>query len=226
MTYRTLFFDLDDTLYASSNGLWNAIRERMGLYMVERLGLPADQVAEIRRNYFKTYGTTLRGLQLHYQVDADEYLAYVHDLSLRDYLQPAPQLCEMLSGLPQRRWIFTNADYDHARRVLGIMGLDDCFEGIIDIRAMDWACKPEETAYRRALALAGETDPYACVMLDDSPANLSGAHRLGITTVLVGENGSGRGDTPHPQDWPDVDVILPDINHLPFRMPQLWKQKT
>lgn len=225
MTYRTLFFDLDDTLYDSSSGLWNAIRERMGLYMIERLKLPAEQVPDIRRKFFKTYGTTLRGLQIHYEVDADEYLAYVHDLPLREYIQPAPRLHEILCSLPQPRWIFTNSDGNHARRVLMTMELEDCFNGIVDIRAMDWACKPEEAAYRRAMALAGETDPSECVLFDDSPANLNGARLMGFTTALVGENGSGRGEDEHPGQ-PVADYLLPDLYHLPIRMSQLWNRTT
>jgi putative hydrolase of the HAD superfamily len=89
MSYTTLFFDLDDTLYSPKNGLWLAIRERMGEYMAERLGLPRDEIPAIRHLYYTTYGTTLRGLQRHYQVDSDDYLAYVHDLPLERYLQPA-----------------------------------------------------------------------------------------------------------------------------------------
>ena len=40
----TLFFDLDDTLYPSASGLWEAIRQRMTTYMEERLGFSADEV--------------------------------------------------------------------------------------------------------------------------------------------------------------------------------------
>ncbi len=58
-------------------------------------------------------GTTMRGLQIHHQIDTDDYLAYVHDLPLHDYLYPNPQLRSLLTSLPQRRWIFTNADADY-----------------------------------------------------------------------------------------------------------------
>ena len=157
MGYSTIFFDLDDTLYASSNGLWEAIQARMNRYMAERLNIPQDKVPELRRSYYETYGTTLRGLQRHYQVDADDYLNYVHDLPLQEYLSPAPDFRAMVLSLPQKRWVFTNADDDHARRVLAILGLSDCFAGIIDVRAIAFACKPEPVAYHRALALAGKS---------------------------------------------------------------------
>jgi pyrimidine 5'-nucleotidase len=214
MTFTTLFFDLDDTLYASSNGLWSAIRARMGQYMVERVGLPAEQVPALRRTYFETYGTTLRGLQKHHQVDADDYLAYVHDLPLEFYLQPAPELRAMLVSLPQTRWIFTNADAAHAARVLAILGLDGCFAGVIDVRAIQFACKPEPVAYQRALAIAGAPSPSQCVLLDDSAVNLAAARQMGFTTVWVSQNGHLN---------PAAHYTLPDLMALPQVLPELWE---
>ncbi len=214
MTYSTIFFDLDDTLYASSNGLWEAIRERMGEYMAERLGLPREEIPALRRSYYETYGTTLRGLQRHYQVDPNDYLDYVHDLPLEQYLEPAPDLRALILSLLQKRWVFTNADADHARRVLATLGLSDCFDGIIDVRAIEFACKPEPIAYQRALALAGNPLPHECVMLDDSTHNLTGAHELGFTTVLVNSNGAAH---------PAVRYHIHSLLELPRIMPELWE---
>lgn len=213
MTYTDLFFDLDDTLYDNSNGLWEAIRGRMSQYMVEKLGLPENEVPALRRTYFLTYGTTLRGLQRHHNVNADDYLSYVHDLPLEKYIQPVHELKDMLMTLAQKRWIFTNADVDHARRVLGVLELEGCFEAIIDVRAIEFACKPEEIAYRRALHLAGDPVPNQCVLLDDSPANLLTAHQLGFTTVLISRNGDAH---------PCIDLTIPSLINLPEVMPNLW----
>ncbi len=190
MNFSTIFFDLDDTLYPSTTGLWGVLRERMVRYMGERMDLPQEQVLALRREYFEKYGTTLRGLQIHHHIDVDDYLAYVHDVPLEEYLQPDPRLRQMLLSLPQHKWIFTNADSQHSQRVIAALNLEGCFEGIIDIRRNEWICKPEAEAYRRAMAFAGESCPQRCLMLDDSPRNLEPAHRLGIFTVLVGSNQS------------------------------------
>jgi putative hydrolase of the HAD superfamily len=214
MLYTTLFFDLDDTLYNNDCGLWFAIRERMGHYMYERMGVPEEQVMSLRRHYFETYGTTLRGLQLHHQIDADEYLAYVHDLPLQEFIQPIPGLRQLVLSLPQRRWIFTNADANHARRVLSVLELEGCFLGIIDINALQYNCKPTLAAYQRAMAIAGETDPHHCVLLDDSPANLAPARKLGFTTILVGTDSKPN---------PAAQISLPELMALPDAMPELWR---
>ena len=73
--------------------------------------------------YYIHYGTTLRGLQIHYGIQPKEYLNFVHDLPLHQYLQPNPALREMLRSIPKKRWIFTNSDQPHVERVLSILGI-------------------------------------------------------------------------------------------------------
>ena len=66
-------FDLDDTLYPASCGLWPVLVMRMEQYMVERLGIEAAQVPEMRRRYLAGFGSTLNGLRREYNLDAIEY---------------------------------------------------------------------------------------------------------------------------------------------------------
>lgn len=213
--FTTIFFDLDDTLYDKDNGLWQAIRSRMGVYIENLLGLPPDEVAALRRDYFEKYGTTLRGLQIHHQVDSDDYLAYVHDLVLEEFLQPDPELVAMLKSLPMKKYIFTNADAAHAQRVLNLLGANGTFDGILDVRALEFLCKPEPGAYRKALQMAGVVQPENCLYLDDSPRNLSAARRMGITTVLVGDS---RPD-------PSAHYSIANVKDLPKILPELWSEQ-
>lgn len=209
---QTIFFDLDDTLYDKQNGLWEAIRSRMGKYMQNLLQLPPEEISALRRVYFETYGTTLRGLQINHQVDSDEYLEYVHNLPLEQYIQPDPELKKMIRSLPQRKFIFTNADSAHAFRVIDVLGLNGCFDGILDVRALNFHCKPEQEAYQRALRLAGESDTKNCLYLDDSPRNLAAARQMGFTTVLVGNN----------QTDPSAHFSISNLKDLPQVLPDLW----
>lgn len=184
--------------------------------MHQQIGIPRDQVPELRRQYYQAFGTTLRGLQIHHQVDADDYLAYVHDIPLQDYLQPQPELRQILLSLPQRRWIFTNADAGHAGRVLSALQLDDCFLAIIDIRALHFVCKPDIEAFQRALAYAGEPDASRCVLFDDTLLNLLTGHHLGFRVVMVG---STKG-LPH-----QLGLAIPELIDLPGMMPELWERR-
>lgn len=186
MAFKTLLIDLDETVYPAACGVWPAISARMEQYMAERLGIDPTEVPELRRALYTEYGTTLRGLQIRYHVDEMEYIEYVHDVPLDSLLVPNPELRDVLRQLPQRKLIFTNADRKHAGRVLRVLGIEDCFEGIIDILDISPYCKPMLEAYQIALRLVGEPDPAACVFVDDSPRNLAGARAAGLYTVQVG----------------------------------------
>ncbi|MFO7585725.1 MAG: pyrimidine 5'-nucleotidase [Anaerolineales bacterium] len=203
---ETLFIDLDDTLYPASSGLWRDIRGRIDLYMRERLGIPADQVTALRRAYFEQYGTTLRGLERHYPIDKAEFLAFVHDLPLGEYIAPNPGLRELLQRIPARKFIFTNADTAHAERVLTALGLEGCFDGVVDILAVSPHCKPMPASFEIALRLAGQADPRNCVLLDDMPRTTLAARELGMFSILVSENGAQEAN---------ADAILRDWSQLP-----------
>jgi pyrimidine 5'-nucleotidase len=206
MRFTTLFFDLDDTLYPSSTGLWHAIKDRMNLFMRERLYIPEADIPTLREHYFKTYGTTLRGLQEHHQVDALEYLAYVHDLPLQNFLKPNPIVREVIASLPTRNLIFTNADVHHAKRVLKALELDDLFDTIVDVNAVAPYCKPMPESFAIAMDLADEPDPRKCVMIDDLPRTTRAALQVGMASLLYGS------DIP----TPDASGVFTDWTHLPI----------
>lgn len=215
MSYTTLFFDLDETLYTKGNGLWDAIAARMNEYIHTHLNLPPEEVTTLRRHYYQSYGTTLRGLMIHHQIDPEDYLKFVHEIPLENYIQPDPELHSLLYSLPHEKWIFTNADANHASRVLDILGVADCFMGILDVHSIGFLCKPEIEAYQRVLKLAGEKQPDDCILLDDTIHNLIPAKQLGFTTVLVGTNGT----------HPGADFAIRRIHELPTILPALWKDR-
>ena len=206
MRFTTLFFDLDDTLYPSSSGLWKAIKERMNIYMRDRLSISERDVPLLREQYFKMYGTTLRGLQERHNVDKDDFLAFVHDLPLRDFLTPNPNLRDVIASLPTRNLIFTNADVNHARRVLTALQLEDLFTAIVDINAVAPYCKPMPESFAIAMDLADEPDPRKCVMIDDLPRITRAALNVGMASLLYG------------CDEPSVDAsgVFTDWAHLPI----------
>jgi pyrimidine 5'-nucleotidase len=202
--YTTIFFDLDDTLYPASTGLWQAIKERMTIYMRDRMGFDPAEIPNLREKYYLQYGTTLRGLQAHHEIDVEDYLAFVHNLPLADYIQPRPELCEIIAALGTRNLIFTNADAAHARRVLNALALDECFESIVDVNAVAPYCKPMPESFQKAMQMAGESDPGRCVMIDDLPRTTQAAREAGLFSILFGQ------DTPHP----DADAVLTDWQKL------------
>ncbi len=163
---------------------------RMEQYMIERLGIAPQRVPEMRRRYLAGFGSTMNGLRHEYNIDAIEYLAFVHDVPLEQFIQPQPKLSAMLGRLPVEKAIFTNADAPHARRVLGALGIAEHFPLIVDVHKMDFINKPDPRAYQLVLALTGAR-PDECIFVDDRQANLEPAGKLGMTTVLVNDGAAG-----------------------------------
>jgi pyrimidine 5'-nucleotidase len=184
MRFSTLVFDLDDTLYPSDSGLWEAIRTRMNDYMYERLNFPLEKIPEMRQHFLDTYGTTLRGLQNEFDVDTDDFLSYVHDLPLEEYISPDPELRQLLLSLSQPRWIFTNADRFHAQRVLAKLNLDACFSGIVDVRSLNFLCKPDKAAYLMAMKIIGIENTGSTILFDDAIATLHRQKELGFSLYI------------------------------------------
>jgi putative hydrolase of the HAD superfamily len=191
MRFTTFFFDLDETLYPASTGLWSVLRGRIIAFMHERMGFPLEEIPTISEKYFREYGTTLRGLQANHNVNIDDYLAFVHDVPLDQYLHPDPELRRVLESIPARKFIFTNADCAHAARVTKIIGLDGLFESCIDVHAIAPYCKPMPESFQLALEAAGNPDPHKCVLLDDQGRITRAARALGMYTVLVGKADPG-----------------------------------
>src|SRR5512143_4270551 len=106
--FRFLIFDLDETLYPRQAGLMQAIGVRIDRYLIENLHLPQAQANELRKRYYNQHGTALRGLVVERpDVDPEDYLRYVHDIRLTDYIGPDPALAEMLHAISLTKVIFT-----------------------------------------------------------------------------------------------------------------------
>jgi putative hydrolase of the HAD superfamily len=184
--YRFLLCDLDNTLYPPDSGVMPAVGRRMLRYIVERVDLPPDEAEQLKLQYFHEYGTTMRGLILHHGIDPEDYLAFVHDVPLEGYIGPNPDLDTMLAGIPLRKAVFTNADREHAIRVLDLLGVRHHFERIADVRDFGFNSKPHPSAYQCTLDVL-DARPDECMMVDDSAENLAPAKALGMLTVLVGD---------------------------------------
>jgi putative hydrolase of the HAD superfamily len=206
--FRFLVCDLDNTLYSPDSGVMPAMGQLIDRYMVERVGIPPEDVEGLKRLYYQQYGATMRGLILHHGIDPEDYLAFIHDLPLEQYIQPDPDLGAMLTGIPLRKAVFTNADREHAVRVLDTLGVRHHFEWIIDVHDFGLRSKPHPSAYLRILeVLAARADE--CILVEDASRNLAPAKAMGMLTVLV-----GGGSPPANALAEEADVCIPDILHL------------
>ncbi|HEY4692877.1 MAG TPA: pyrimidine 5'-nucleotidase [Bellilinea sp.] len=219
MTLDYLIFDLDDTLYPPTSGVWDAIGERINQFLLDNLKLAPARVNEVRQHLYNTYGTTLRGLQTEHGIDPYKYLNYVHNIPLETFLQPNPVLKRILKQISTRKVIFTNADQNHALRVLAQLQLDGIFERIIDVMDVTPFCKPQTEAFEIALRWIGNPDPARCVVIEDSIKNIQTAREMGFKTILVGSH-NGNAKAAHAQLESLED--LPLLTDLPF-LEGIWR---
>src|SRR5690242_17706922 len=107
---RYILFDLDETLYPATSGLMPAIGDRMRLYLEQRYHLDPERAHELQKRYWLQYGTTLRGLMLEREIDPLDYLQFVHDVEVAQFISPDERLRQTLAEIPYERVIVTNAD--------------------------------------------------------------------------------------------------------------------
>ncbi|MGA7711719.1 MAG: pyrimidine 5'-nucleotidase [Rhizomicrobium sp.] len=180
---NTWIFDLDNTLYRSDTNLYVQIEARMTQYIARLLDARLSEAFTLQHFYFRTYGSTLRGLMECDHIDPEEFLAYIHDIDL-SHLSPEPRLRPALERLPGRRIVLTNSCRNYANRVLEQIGLSGLWSDIWDIRTLGFEPKPRPAAYQRILEVGG-FEPKAAAMFEDTARNLVPAFRMGMTTVFL-----------------------------------------
>ena len=207
----TWVFDLDNTLYPASSGLFGQVSQRMTGYIAEYFSIPRDAALERQRSLFMKYGTTLRGLMTEHDLDPEPFLDHVHRVDFA-LVQPNPALALKLGLLPGRKIIFTNSSRFHAERVMERLGITRHFEDVFDISDADYLPKPDSDCYAMLLNRHGVEASSAC-MIDDLAINLRPAKALGMTTVwLKGEGEWARPDPDHAV-LDTVDCVAGNLVH-------------
>ena len=179
---ETWVFDLDNTLYPH-HLLWQQVDDRIRNFIAEFLKVPHDAAFRIQKDYYKRYGTTMRGLMTEHGLNPDDYLEYVHQID-HSPLEPNPALGAALKKLPGRKLILTNGTRKHADAVMKKLEVHEHFEDVFDIVAAELDPKPLPQIYQRFLA-RHDVDPAKAAMFEDLARNLEVPHALGMTTVLV-----------------------------------------
>ncbi|HEX4491385.1 MAG TPA: pyrimidine 5'-nucleotidase [Acidimicrobiia bacterium] len=209
----TWVFDLDNTLYPHHVNLWQQVDARIGEFIGNHLSISPAEARVIQKDYYRRYGTSMRGMMTEHGIRADDYLAYVHKID-HSPLQPNPAMGAAIAKLPGRKLILTNGSVDHANAVLERLGFGHHFEAIFDIIAAELEPKPAPQTYQKFLDLHG-VDPRKSAMFEDLARNLVVPHQRGMTTVLVVPDGA---EEVVREDWelegrgePHVDHVTDDL---------------
>ena len=206
-------FDLDNTLYPRHTNLFAQVDRRIREYVERLLSVDPEEAHRVQKDYYRRYGTTLRGLMEEHGIAPDEFLAYVHDID-HSVVEPDPVLASAIERLPGRKFILTNGSRAHAEKVAEKLGFTDHFEDIFDIVRSELLPKPARRTYDRFVAATGVI-PARTAMFEDLSRNLEVPSSLGMKTVLVVPSGTRE---VFQDDWemegrdaPHVDYLTDDL---------------
>jgi putative hydrolase of the HAD superfamily len=210
---ETWVFDLDNTLYPHHLNLWHQVDARIRDYIVDFLHVSHDEAFRLQKDYYRRYGTTMRGLMEEHGLEPDQFLEIVHQID-HSPLTPNPALAAAIAQLPGRKLILTNGTRQHAEAVMRRLEIDQQFEDIFDIKAAALEPKPRPAVYQRFLE-RHRVDPNRAVIFEDLARNLEVPHALGMITVLVVPKGAG---VVLREEWelagrdePHVDYVTDDL---------------
>ncbi len=206
---ETWVFDLDNTLYPHHVNLWQQVDARIRDYIVDFLHVSHDEAFRLQKDYYRRYGTTMRGLMEEHGLAPDEFLEIVHQID-HSPLTPNPALAAALAALPGRKLVLTNGTRHHADAVMQRLGIDRHFEDVFDIRAAGLEPKPRPAVYERFLK-RHRIDPGRTAIFEDLARNLQVPHALGMITVLVVPKGAG---VVLREEWELAGRDEPHVDHV------------
>ncbi|KAG0196683.1 hypothetical protein BGX28_009858, partial [Mortierella sp. GBA30] len=177
-------------------------------------GIPHDEVEALAHRYYVDYGLAIRGLvEKHPDNKVDGALP------LENILKENPPLQNMIKSMNVgKKWLFTNAGENHAKRVIKILGLEGLFDGMTYCNYLErnFVCKPDKKSFEKAMKEANVVDPTRCFFVDDSVANIEMATKIGWTAVHVLEDPAQSLSSEHLQ--------VRSVMDLPSVMPQFWER--
>ena len=176
-------FDLDNTLYSGDTKVFDQVDKKMSKFISEKLKISEKEAKKIQKNYFHEYNTTLNGMIKNHDIDANEFLEFVHDVNL-DFLKKDEFLGNQINKLNGKKIIFTNGSKAHAANVTGKIGIDKLFDGVFDIVDSDFYPKPSIEPYKKIIENYN-IEPEYCIFFEDIARNLKPAHELGMKTVWI-----------------------------------------
>ena len=185
-SYDFWIFDLDNTLYDINLGVFKKISKRMTKFIINELELDEDKAKTLQKEMFLKYGLTLRGLIVEKKINPDRFLNYVHDVDHPE-LERDNELISLLKNLNGKKYIYTNAPYNHAKKILNVLGAFDLFDDILDIKKTDYIPKPDLTSFeimQRKFGISFKNVKKS-IFIEDTVKNLKPAKQIGMSTVWI-----------------------------------------
>ena len=206
---RVWIFDLDNTLHDARVHIFPSMHGQIQTFLKKQFGVDDEGASRMRQDFWRRYGTTLRGLVRHHGTDPKHFLAETHVFpELADMVVHENALKHALVRLGGTRLVFSNAPRHYVEEVLRAIGLARYFDAVYTIEDTGYRGKPHLWSFHRLLR-KHRLDPHRCALIDDMLGNLRTAHQLGMSTVWV---------SPVGRRVPYVDLRVSSVTELPRRI--------
>lgn len=221
--FRTLVFDLDDTLYPERSFVISGFRAA-GDWISSNLGLPAERAAAellslhdegVRRDTFN------RWLEAH-NLDIEQNLGHLVGVYRRHSprIEPFPAVPGLLNRLHASYPLGLISDGLHEVQngKLRALGIENCFDAVVfSDRFGKEAWKPSTKPYEVVLSMLGSAAEESVYIADNPIKDFLGARKLGMRSIRVRHKGGyySRCEPPTPEHAPDLQVEdIADIERI------------
>jgi HAD superfamily hydrolase (TIGR01509 family) len=203
-----VIFDCDGVLIDSER-----LTIRADVEMLHELGWPLSEADVIERFVGRSDRETAAAIETHLgrklPSDWDERVTRRHRRVFAAELTPVPGVLEALEEISLASCIASSGSHEHLRYTLGLTGLYERFAGRIFSAEEVTAGKPAPDLFLHAAARMA-TDPYSCVVVEDSHAGVQGARAAGMRVLAF-----AGGLTPAELlEGPDT-IVFEDMGELP-----------
>lgn len=184
-----LLFDIDDTLYKSSEkfhqnqikSFYEAYDKLRAQFLpfnkdIPEVGVALKENALYTQTFFK-----------YFDISPIQLEKFREQCDYRDFIERDDRLREFLLNLPFRKWAFTNGLRSRAEPILEVLGLSDCFEGVIcfDDDSRDIIGKPMKEAFEFVENLLEIENKSKVFFFDDHHLNIQTGNLFGWKSILV-----------------------------------------
>jgi putative hydrolase of the HAD superfamily len=154
----------------------------MTQYISEYLNISHERANLLRADYWKKYGSTLRGLMIHHKINPNDFLNKTHNLKdIEAKIEPVKYLKTILKAIKDDKIILTNAPIHYTKFILKKLDIHYFFKKTICIEDNFFISKPDIRIFRKIKRM-----PYQkIILIDDSLENLRSAYQAGLKTIHI-----------------------------------------
>ncbi len=185
---KAVGFDVDGTLYHSTQELQIAVGKEIVGEAARLIGQDPDELAEEylkRREQYRSNTMTLNSFGL----PGEEIFQKIwNEVPLQKYIKPDPKLAKMLVNLSKsyRLFIISNGRAVEIKKKLMYLGVDfKLFDPLIACYDLGWV-KPEPSPYLLAIESLNLRPEEIVYVGDREDLDVEGAQAVGMKTIYVG----------------------------------------